>query len=107
MAIKQLDDSNPYTTGWTRPKMMKALQETIPYLADDELQLIASQISDAQETRKAVQAELPKPVFQPIPRQAGWTPPGSCRNTDKEENHKMREKIALYTQGEQTHTIIK
>jgi len=107
LAKTPLDDANPYTAGWTRPKMMKALQETIPFLADDELHLIASQISDIQEIRKLTQAKLTKPVFKPLPRQSGWTPPGPCRNTDKDENHKMREKIALFTQGEQTHTIIK
>jgi len=102
-----LDDENPYTVGWTRPKMMKALQETLPYLTDPELHSIVSQISVIQETRKVQQEVLPKPEFQPLPRRAGWTPPGPCMNTNKEENRKMREKIALYTQGEQTHTIIK
>ena len=101
MSKNNLDDANPYTAGWTRPKMLKALQETIPFLADDELQLIASQISDAQEIRKLTQAKLTKPVFKPLPRTAGWTPPGPCMNTDADENRKMREKIQLYTQGEQ------
>ena len=42
-----------------------------------------------------------------IADQKVFKPPGPCMNTNKEENRKMREKIALYTQGEQTHTIIK
>ena len=36
-----------------------------------------------------------------------FKPPGPCMNTDKEENRKMREKIVLYTQGDQHHEIIK
>ena len=35
--------------------MMKTLQETLPYLADDELQLIASQINVIQKQRALVQ----------------------------------------------------
>ena len=32
----------------------------------------------------------------PLPRRTGWTPPGPCMNTDKQENKKMRERIASW-----------
>ena len=116
-----LDDENPYTAGWTRSKMMKALQETLPYLADDEIQSISSQIHAIQKNRTEVQRKhklgIEPPVmraesaphertrekvqeYKPLPRNSGWTPPGPCMNTNKEENRKMREKIAMYTQGD-------
>ena len=34
--------------------------------------------------------------YKPLPRRTGWTPPGPCMNTDKQENKKMRERIALW-----------
>jgi len=53
-----LDDTNPYTAGWTRPKMLRALSETLIYLTDTELKDIVVQITDIQNKRKVVQQEL-------------------------------------------------
>ena len=56
MAKKQpLDDENPYTAGWTRPKMLRALRETLPFLTDLDLEDIALQISVIQKKRELVQ----------------------------------------------------
>ena len=46
-----LDDTNPYTAGWTRPKMLRALSETLIYLTDTELEGIVVQISVIQNER--------------------------------------------------------
>mgnify|MGYP001451245078 CR=1 FL=1 len=46
-----LDDTNPYTAGWTRPKMLRALSETLIYLTDTELEDIVVQISVIQNER--------------------------------------------------------
>jgi hypothetical protein len=42
-----------------------------------------------ERTREKVQE------YKPLPRNSGWTPPGPCMNTNKEENRRMREKIAF------------
>jgi hypothetical protein len=68
MPKNHLDDSNPYTAGWTRPKMLKALQETLPYLADDELENISSQIRVIQEKRKQVQQSAEQEVVHKTSR---------------------------------------
>jgi len=34
--------------------------------------------------------------WRALPRRTGWQPP-ICMNTDKEENKRMRERIALYS----------
>jgi hypothetical protein len=52
-----LDDTNPYTAGWTRPKMLRALSETLIYLTDTELKNIVVQITVIQNKRKVVQQE--------------------------------------------------
>ena len=83
-----LDDSNAFTAGWSRPKMLHVLREMLPYFNDVDLVDIAEQISVIQKKREVVQQKV-------------FKPPGDCMNTDKEENRKMREKIVLYTQGEQ------
>ena len=83
-----LDDSNAFTAGWSRPKMLHALKEMLPYFTDVDLVETQQQIIIMQKQRELRQQKL-------------FKPPGDCMNTDKEENRKMREKIVLYTQGEQ------
>ena len=50
-----LDDSNAFTAGWSRPKMLHALREMLPYFTDLDLVDIIQQINVIQEKRKQLQ----------------------------------------------------
>ena len=53
-----LDDSNAFTAGWSRSKMLHALREMLPYFTDLDLADIIQQISVIQKKRKQVQQSL-------------------------------------------------
>ena len=60
-----LDDSNAFTAGWSRPKMLHALREMLPYFTDLDLEEITLQISVIQKKRELVQHRLLKQELYP------------------------------------------
>jgi len=50
-----LDDSNAFTAGWSRPKMLHALKEMLPYFTDVDLVETQQQIIIMQKQRALAQ----------------------------------------------------
>jgi hypothetical protein len=74
-----------------------------------ELEWITAALQQHKSLHLPIQtnASAPQEITDKNENHKVFKPPGPCMNTDKEENRKMREKIVLYTQGDQHHEIIK